>query len=123
MTFTLRIPVPPSVNGAYVNKRGGGGRFKSNRYTAWIESANKHYMTQKRATKPVRGPYEAKIRLPQDMRGDVDNRTKLLLDYLVRLELTDDDKHCAKLTVERDPGLAGECVVTIRPYVPLVMAG
>ena len=50
---------------------------------------------------PIAGPYRFTIQLPQKMRGDVDNRTKLAADLLVELGVTPDDRHAISVKAER----------------------
>jgi Holliday junction resolvase RusA-like endonuclease len=108
----LRLPVPPSTNNLYLNIR--RGRTKSKAYREWIEAADNCFLEQRRGLngKPVAGPYTAQIKLPR-INGDVDNRTKAILDWLVRVELTTDDRHCRKVSAEIDTSLVGYCEVTV----------
>lgn len=108
----LRLPVPPSTNNLYLNIR--RGRTKSKAYREWIEAADGCFLLQRRGLngKPIAGPYRAQIKLPK-IRGDCDGRIKAVLDWLVRVELTPDDKHCRKVSAEIDPSLTGYCEVTV----------
>lgn len=111
--ITLRLPIPPSVNALYANSRHAGrGRFKTKLYRNWIKEADGYYLTQKPIVSVV-GPYTATIEIPKT-RGDVDNRSKAVLDYLVRVGLTSDDRHCRKVSVAVNETLDC-CEVTIRP--------
>lgn len=111
--IVLRLPVPPSVNNLYSN-RPGRGRYKTSAYRRWIVEADGWYMTQKPLRLPsIIGPYTASIRIPEDTRGDIDNRGKAILDYLVRVALTSDDKMCRKIEIERAP--LDCCEITVRP--------
>lgn len=115
--FTL--PVPPSVNEAFLNRRTGKGRgrIKSAKYHSWLRQADGYYWLQylQRAT-PIRAPYDLKLVLP-DVRGDIDNRVKLVVDYLVSRNLTPDDKHMRRLEVERDPELKKLLWISVRSAV------
>ncbi len=106
----LTLPVPPSVNDLTrnvshkerVKSRGAArGRRNTPEYEAWLVQADKAYLMQKRNIKRVTGPLEIKIRLPMNMRGDVSNRIKAAEDYLVSREITGDDKHNWKVSVEK----------------------
>lgn len=115
--ITLTLPLPPSTNSLYAPRKGGGKR-KSDEYDAWIKHANAAYYPQKRGIKPISGPYTVHISVPINMRGDADNRAKAMVDQLVRLELTPDDKHCQKVTVERWHMVEeGQCIVVVKPHV------
>lgn len=96
----VMLPTPPSVNAMYRNVR-GRGRVKTTEYKHWIEYAGYCYNTQKKKGEPVRGPYTVVIHLPKKIRGDIDNRQKAVLDLLVMVGATDDDKHCQTVTATR----------------------
>ena len=56
--LTLTLPVAPSANNAFPNRKGGKGRFKSAKYRAWLKDADAYYVLQKlHREKPIRGPY------------------------------------------------------------------
>lgn len=102
--LTLSLPVAPSANNAFANRKGGKGfgRVKSGRYRAWIKQADDYYVLQRlgRAT-PITGPYTCKMVFPE-LRGDLDGRAKLILDWMVSRGLTPDDKHLRKLELEKE---------------------
>jgi hypothetical protein len=103
--LTLSLPVAPSANNAFANRKGGSGfgRIKSGRYRAWIKQADAYYMLQRlHDKKPVTGPYTCKMVFPLKMRGDLDGRAKLILDWMVSRRLTPDDKHLRGLLLERE---------------------
>ena len=103
----INLPCPPSVNAMYYNRRRGGGgrgRIKSAKYRDWLRDADAYLMVQKRRLVPITGPYEVRIIVPRG-RPDLDNLNKAVIDFLVSRELTPDDKHCCKITTERDPEL------------------
>ena len=102
---TIRLPIPPSVNMAYGNNKSGRGRgrYKTRSYREWTRLADGLLLMQMPIAKTC-GPYEVRIRLPRT-RGDIDNRCKPAMDYLVSRNLTDDDKHARRVTVEIDPAL------------------
>jgi crossover junction endodeoxyribonuclease RusA len=96
----LSLPVTPSVNAMYRNvpKK---GRVKSRVYRDWLRDADAHFLMQKRRIASVEGEYEVAIKLPKATRGDVDNRTKAVLDFMVSRGITADDRHCRKVSTER----------------------
>lgn len=114
----IRLPVPPSVNALYANRRRGKGygRIKTSGYRRWQEDAGKWMLTQWRDIKSqtVTGPCVVTIRLPK-IRGDVSNRIKALEDFLVSHYLTSDDKHNRKVSIEIDERLVSFCEVTVTP--------
>src|SRR4249919_1934508 len=91
--LTLTLPVAPSANNAFPNRKGGKGRFKSAKYRAWIKQADAHYVLQKlQHETPIRGQYICGMIFPQALKGDLDGRAKLILDWMVSRGLTSDDK-------------------------------
>jgi Holliday junction resolvase RusA-like endonuclease len=111
MSFLVTLTVPPAANNLFATSRDGRRRFKSKRYTAWIETAGKEILSQ--GPKPISGPYKAFISLPK-IRGDADGRIKPLLDLLVKHQLTPDDRHCKHVSVTVIPDLEpGYAVVAV----------
>lgn len=98
----IRLPIPPSVNCLYRNVR-GRGRVKTKAYKQWLTQADGHMVLQRMLIEPVRGPIALTIRVPAKMRGDISNRLKACEDYLVTREITPDDKHNWKVSIERSP--------------------
>lgn len=114
----INLPVPPSVNALYANRKGGGGRFKTKAYRDWIANADAYFLAQRRRLDPefISAPYELEIRIPKATRGDADNRVKAVSDFLVRVQVTPDDRHCQKVTIERDASVpALICLVRVLP--------
>jgi Holliday junction resolvase RusA-like endonuclease len=110
--ITLVLPVPPSTNNLFVN--GKRGRFKSQRYKDW-EAEAESALWERRPKGIVIGAYKVAIVLPEMIRGDIDNRSKAIIDFMVKMGLTPDDKHMWKVSVERNPNQEpGWCHVTAR---------
>lgn len=97
----LRLPIPPSVNSLYFNRKSGigRGRIPTPAYRKWLAEADKWFLMQKRGLKKVEGPCSVEIRIPPG-RYDAGNMTKAPQDFLVSRELTDDDKFHVKVSVE-----------------------
>jgi Holliday junction resolvase RusA-like endonuclease len=95
----LILPIPPSVNALYGNRK--GGRYKTALYRTWLRLADALLLTQKRSLVKFTGELEVHIRLPKRMRGDVSNRIKAVEDFLVSREVTGDDRHNWRVTIER----------------------
>lgn len=95
MSLTLSLPVAPTANNAYLNRKsaGGFGRLKSTAHRRWLRWADAHYMLQHLGrVEPVHGPYACEMVFPGNLqKGDLDGRVKLLLDYLVKRRLVDGD--------------------------------
>ena len=121
---TIRLPVPPSTNKLYRNvtakemawaKRHGRtrkGRYPTPAYTSWIKQADLWYLTQKRDVRPITGPAIVEIKLPMSMRGDASNRIKAAEDWLVSRQITSDDSHNRKVSIEFAP--VDCCEITVR---------
>lgn len=112
--FTIRIPLPPSVNHMH-RSAANGRRYSSAEYRAWARTAGWEALTQK--PQRVEGLYEVTIALPE-IRGDADNRIKPVLDLLHRLQLTADDHYCRGTLVQIVPQLEKtSALVTVRPHL------
>jgi Holliday junction resolvase RusA-like endonuclease len=111
MTTRLVITPPPSVNALYAN--GKRGRYKTKAYKDWLAVAGRDYLAQMRKLEEVRGPYTVAISLPRGIRGDIDNRAKAAIDFMVSVGLTDDDRFCQKVTVTRDPSREYLCEIIV----------
>jgi Holliday junction resolvase RusA-like endonuclease len=83
----------------YGNRK--GGRYKTAAYRDWTRRADALLLTQKRSLVKFTGELEVHIRLPKGTRGDVDNRIKAISDFLVSREVTGDDRHNWRVTIER----------------------
>lgn len=81
-----QIPPPPSANAMYYR-----GRIKTPVYRAWQTEALWELKRQK--AKPFGVPCKVSLSLPDNLRGDADNRLKCTLDTLVKAGvLKNDDK-------------------------------
>lgn len=106
-----------------------GGRVKSKEYENWIRLADASFMQQKATSGELRehmrlrgdsfSTFGVEIRMPK-IRGDLDNRIKAILDFLVRVGLTLDDRHARRVSIEEDLSLDRECVVTVAQRKPNV---
>lgn len=112
----VRLPIPPSINKAYANRKGGRGRgrYKTGAYKAWLIHADMEFFTQKRTTPKMSGALIVEIKVPANTRGDISNRIKLIEDYLVSRNITGDDRNNWKVSIERDASLSEGCRVTMR---------
>jgi hypothetical protein len=108
----FRLPVPPSLNNAFVNVQ-RHGRARSREYRNWLSQADKWYYLQRlNKLEPITGPRALHISLPQ-IRGDASNRIKLVEDWLVSRKLTGDDKHNLQVSVEVTPVQGDHCTITV----------
>lgn len=114
--ITLDLPAPPSVN------RTRKLDFSSLRITnAWKNVANEYVLVAKaRKLSPLKlvkiPRFELHIVMKESSRTDLDNGLKILIDYLRKIELIENDspKHMRRLVVEFGHAPMG-CRVTVRP--------
>jgi crossover junction endodeoxyribonuclease RusA len=112
---TILLPIPPSVNGAWINLP-KGGRARSKKYTAWAKAAGWELLAQR--PRKVIGPYEIRIILGNKRnRGDADNRIKSLVDLVVKHGIVEDDRRMVSVTCgwsdEVEPGMVRVIVEAI----------
>ena len=112
----LDLPMPPSVNGIFVNVR-GKGRVKSTAYRKWREQAGWEIIAQGRPNQPV-GKYELQIALRRpNARSDLENRCKPIGDLLQEQKVIKDDRYCQRLVMwwTEDLPKNVDCRVWIQP--------
>lgn len=127
--ITLTLPVPPSLNNLYPTvvkkEKSPTGlasigrvsredylaavsgakpktrRIKSRDYEDWIRRADAMLMMQKPKFRgrTIEGKWGVGILMPPET-ADLDNRIKPILDFLVRLGLTPDDRHARRILIE-----------------------
>ncbi len=100
MTVTLFLPIPPSLNNAYVNVP-GKGRVRSKAYNAWIEEAGWRLKIQRQANPEVfKGAVVIDLTVERRRKGvgDLDNFIKPCLDLLVKHGVIEDDSHVQEIT-------------------------
>lgn len=117
-TFTVDLPLPPSVNALFANVK--GGRVKTREYKAWLDAARYDLITAWRAagkpTWPAKAPMQIHLRLGlTDRRRDASNTVKAIEDALCRELPIPDDRWNDRILIERDEALAGKARVTIAP--------
>lgn len=96
----IRLPVPPSVNNLFVNKK-VGGRFISPAYKAWCTEAG--WKLNLARVVPFCGELvEISLTVPRKPASrDIDNFSKGPLDLLVAHSIINDDKQVERLTISR----------------------
>jgi len=100
VSFSVEIPVPPSVNVAFRNVP-GKGRVQTREYRAWHQHAALVIKTKVPQASRVGGPFYIAINLPHHTPGDIDNRIKGIVDALVKCNRVDDDRNMEELHVRR----------------------
>lgn len=115
----LDLPSPPTINHAYGRGAEGGKLYRASHYKAWIKTAGLEIMVQrpKMEVKGIgSGRYGIRIRWPEGDEADIDNRIKALLDFLVLMRVTPDDRFARHLSVGYSPDAqAGRCLVRVWP--------
>lgn len=115
----LKLPVPPSTNNAYANRKTGKGfgRVKTAAHRRWLANADAHYILQKlHWVDRVNVPYTCSILYPRSMVGDIDGRCKLLLDFMVSRDLTLDDRYCRRLLLDHGDWEEDICWIEVEAY-------
>jgi Holliday junction resolvase RusA-like endonuclease len=111
--FRAAVPMPPSLNNAFVNVA-GKGRVRSKAYRAWAEVAG--WMVKARMNGAVNGPVTVSIDIcPSTRRAyDLDNRAKPCLDLLVSCGVIPDDSNkIIKALTIREVAEGPECVISL----------
>lgn len=95
--FILTLPLPPSVN-RLTPKLGS----TSSVVKKWLAEVDPLILSLKPLPPTIKGPYSLRVvfSVKQFGRFDIDNRIKVLMDYLERIEIVINDKFCIKLVVE-----------------------
>ncbi len=87
------LSVPTSTNRLFTGT--GKGKRKTADYTDWIATAGGEILAQ-RPKMPIKalpsGPYAVTVEIPETDPGDIDNRMKAVLNLLVRMQITPDDR-------------------------------
>lgn len=107
---TVELPLPPSVNKAFAARRGSHLLMKSAAYRFWAKQVEEDCPV---GIALVPGRYGLWIDLPDGMRGDIDNRVKLLSDMLGNLHIVQDDAHMDDLHVCRRGAPKDRCIATV----------
>jgi len=107
----LELPIPPSLNNAYVNIP-GHGRVASHRLKRWKVEAGWEARCQRPGK--ISGPFRFAILLPASLKGDASNRIKIAEDLMVALQITPDDRHAISSMAEKSEAVPyGRCIVQI----------
>lgn len=114
----LILPLPPSLNNAFVNAPDGKGRWPSRDYSRWRKAAGQALTLQ--AWDMPSKPYAITIRLNIDHRSDIDNRVKPVLDLLVKHGVLAGDQWVNELHVYRDRSIPGCTVEFGDPHVSTI---
>ena len=100
--YRLLLPVPPSTNNLFVNKR-TGGRARAAVYKAWLNAAGWEIKLQRPPAlhEPLRTCLRVLIEAPVGQNRDIDNVIKPVLDVLVKMGVIADDSLIDDLRIVR----------------------
>lgn len=118
----IDLPYPPSVNRLWRATAAHGEQsvYLAPSYVNWKKSADDLLMTYRSWRAPtIRGSFSIAIGLcpPKGhKRGDIDNRVKAVLDFMQRVAVIENDKHCQRLLVEWVESVSAPhgCRVTVK---------
>jgi Holliday junction resolvase RusA-like endonuclease len=108
----LTLPRPPSVNGMYATNFKTKRRFKSKKYSEWLNAA--HALLNQHRER-FEGHIEIDIAIgKQDKRKeDISNRIKAVEDFLVSHQIIEDDSLITRVSAWWDREIDG-CLVTVK---------
>lgn len=112
----LNLPLPPSVNALHAGT--GAAKHRQKHYREWLRDAGWEIMSARPKMPikalPPRCLYRIRARWPQYDSADADNRLKALVDLLVGLRVTPDDKLLDGGSFGRSPLVPpGRCLVRV----------
>jgi crossover junction endodeoxyribonuclease RusA len=113
----LDLPVPPSTNNLFVNRRPGQGRARGPAYRAWLKEAGWEIVQQRLpwAHPTLRVRLRVQIDAQLKLNRDLDNSIKAILDLLVKMGVIADDNLIDDLRIVRRMGEGDRCGVAIWP--------
>lgn len=93
----LTLPLPPSVNRLTAKLGNTSPDVKK-----WLAVVDPLILSLKPLPPTIKGPYSLRVVFSEKQFGrfDIDNRLKVLMDYLERIEIVSNDKNCRKLVAE-----------------------
>lgn len=110
---SLTLPMPPSVNELFRNKR-GRGRVKTRVYEDWQGHAGWYLRSQ--SPLPVHGHVVIALSVERSSSvADIDNRVKALFDLLCTHKVIDDDRYVVGFCIAWAPPAAKMARVMILP--------
>ena len=119
---SVELPLPPSINRAFASRHGSHRTMKTGVTKFWLRQCKDEFTNL-----PPRlfgGEYGLWVDLPKNMKGDIDNRVKLLSDMLCHMKgnmendfglgIVKDDKEMQALYIGRMRfKLHERCVATV----------
>lgn len=118
ISFTVELPVPPSINASYRNAliKGKMRRVKTDHYKKWRRASAFTIQSKIKYDGRIGGQVSVTIALPKDCRMDVDNVIKAFLDALVDSKRIDDDRHVMSVSSSKILS-SGPAMVVVKSWV------
>ena len=112
-SITFDLPVPPSTNKLHKSDP-TGQRYRGQAHATWKKVAAQQIMIDRagwaKEALPFDQPYVARIRIAAS-----DRAVKALLDLLVEMQVTPDDKHLLHVSAGRSRAVdPARCIITVR---------
>lgn len=99
-TTVIDLAMPPSVNSIWRTRRGSNKPYLSPLYQSWKRDSDNRYLASKKLWRPVKGNFRCHVTLDvKRRRGDADNKIKVVLDWLQRVGLIENDELCDFVSV------------------------
>jgi Holliday junction resolvase RusA-like endonuclease len=116
------VPLPPSANELFANRRSGGGRVKTKAYKAWLEEAGWHL---KRAWSGLGRPefpeQPMRLEITVGLSGrhrDLSNCCKAIEDAMVKTLPVPDDRWNDVVLLQRGQVPDGLARIRLEPIAP-----
>jgi crossover junction endodeoxyribonuclease RusA len=113
----IHLPYPPSVNSLYPGK---ARRYKSEKYKKWISEATAEFFDQYPGwlvapVPTITGAVQVNYRFgrPDQRKRDLANLEKAVSDFLVLVQVIEDDCLIVKLTLEWAPVSSVGCYINV----------
>lgn len=117
MMFTVDLPLPPSVNGMFVQSHRNSkfGKGMSPAYQAWRNGCKAIVISayRKAGSPIIAKPYSVNIAVNINHSSDLDNRCKAVLDLLTKTLPIPGDQWINRIVLERDRTIEGARVEVV----------
>lgn len=95
--IVLDLPFPPSTNRIWRVGDHGRNVYRAPKYLKWQADADMAVMAHKQyPRRKIHGPFEIRIALNEQNRGDGDNRIKAVLDWCQSRDVIRNDSDCRR---------------------------
>lgn len=111
MKQTFWLPMPPTANTMFGLR--GHRRFVSKGYAQWKDHAGAHLMMQKPVKHEGQVGFSMWLKHPRNIKWDLDNRIKPVLDLLVTHQIIEDDHSGIVRPIFVDVGSEPGAIITL----------